>query len=281
MDSLKALGVEWVVLSGGEPLLHSNLGSICELFRDLGVRLTLLTTGLLLKKKASFVTHNFDEVIVSLDGPREVHDRIRRVTDAFDLIAAGIRQLRELKPELPIHARLTVQRENFEHLLATIMAAKELQFSSVSLLPADVTSTAFNRELVWPISRQSEVALAPQQIEKLAAEIERIVAARGQAFPFTFVAEDDSKLRRIVSHFEAQLGLRTPAAPKCNAPWVSAVVEANGSVRPCFFQPAFGNIYEQDFKDLLNSQEAVEFRQSLDIPSNPTCQRCVCSLYRS
>src|ERR1700759_322649 len=48
--SLQQLGVRHVVLTGGEPLLNTDLGSICEFFRDLQIRLTLLTTGLLLKK---------------------------------------------------------------------------------------------------------------------------------------------------------------------------------------------------------------------------------------
>jgi len=37
---------------------------------DAGIRLTLLSTGLLLKKCASSVAASFDDVIVSLDGPR-------------------------------------------------------------------------------------------------------------------------------------------------------------------------------------------------------------------
>jgi len=31
--------------------------------------------------------------------------------------------------------------------------------------------------------------------------------------------------------------------------------------------------------EVLNSPEAIEFRRSLDVAGNPTCRRCVCSLY--
>src|ERR1700742_4713111 len=47
--SLQQLGVRHVVLPGGEPLLNTDLAGICEFFRELQIRLTLLTTGLLLK----------------------------------------------------------------------------------------------------------------------------------------------------------------------------------------------------------------------------------------
>src|SRR6201996_7915114 len=49
-NSLLQLGVQHVVLTGGEPLLNTDLGNICHFFRELHIRLTLLTTGLLLKK---------------------------------------------------------------------------------------------------------------------------------------------------------------------------------------------------------------------------------------
>ena len=46
--SLRNLGVRQVVLTGGEPLLHSDLAALCDFFRQENIRLTLLTTGLLL-----------------------------------------------------------------------------------------------------------------------------------------------------------------------------------------------------------------------------------------
>src|SRR3984957_6213065 len=85
-ESLRRLSVEWVVLSGGEPLMNRDLHAVCTFFRELNIRLTLLTTGLLLERRAAEVASLFDDVIVSLDGPQEVHDVIRRVKGGFELI---------------------------------------------------------------------------------------------------------------------------------------------------------------------------------------------------
>ena len=71
------LGVEWVVLSGGEPLMHSDLFRLCRMLRAMGIRITLLSSGLLLKRNARAIVEHVDEVIVSLDGPEAVHDAIR------------------------------------------------------------------------------------------------------------------------------------------------------------------------------------------------------------
>jgi radical SAM protein with 4Fe4S-binding SPASM domain len=75
------------------------------------------------------------------------------------------------------------------------------------------------------------------------------------------------------------LGQAQPVAPRCNAPWVSAVISAEGDVRPCFFHPAFGNIRDQGLEEIVNSPQALRFRNELDIANNPICQRCVCSLH--
>src|SRR6202453_4186537 len=100
--SLRNLGVRQVVLSGGEPLLHSDLGAVCDFFHQENIRLTLLTTGLLLFKRTDDVATLFDDVIVSIDGPRQVHDAIRRVHGAFDVIAKGVDAVRAQEPGIPI-----------------------------------------------------------------------------------------------------------------------------------------------------------------------------------
>jgi MoaA/NifB/PqqE/SkfB family radical SAM enzyme len=78
---------------------------------------------------------------------------------------------------------------------------------------------------------------------------------------------------------KAHLGLAQDVAPRCNAPWVSAVIEASGDVRPCFFHPAFGNVHSQALHEIVNGPDALQFRNSLDIETNPVCRKCVCSLH--
>src|SRR5262245_28907437 len=66
----RALGVRRIVLSGGEALLHSDLDAFCEPLREAGIGITLLSTGLLLRRDASRLVRWCDDVIVSLDGPQ-------------------------------------------------------------------------------------------------------------------------------------------------------------------------------------------------------------------
>jgi MoaA/NifB/PqqE/SkfB family radical SAM enzyme len=269
------LSVQWVVLSGGEPLMHSDLFRLCALLRERHIRVTLLTTGLLLDRNAAPIVNFLDDVIVSLDGPAAIHDEIRRVVGAFALLEKGIQAIHRLQPTFPISARSTVQRRNYHYLRQTAAAAKRLGLESISFLAADVTSAAFNRAEGWDSTRQAEIALTESDIEPLEQEIGQLIREWGA---LGFVREGPEKLYRIVHHYRAHLGLCAPVAPQCNAPWVSAVIESDGSVHPCFFHKTIGNLHGQGLAEALNSPEAQNFRKQLNIAANSVCQRCVCSL---
>ena len=280
--SLQRLGVRHVVLTGGEPLLNTDLVSICDFFRELHIRLTLLTTGLLLKKRAEEIAAGFDDVIISLDGPAAVHDSIRRVPGAFELIRDGIAAVRLHRPNLRITARCTVQKANHLHFGEVVDAAGEIGLDAISFLAVDTSSDAFNRPLLWPVARQSEVALTPEETDAFEQQVEQLIATRCEDFAAGFIAESPQKLRKIVHTFRALLDQGSAVAPVCNAPWVSAVVEIDGAVRPCFFHPPIGNLQSSDLESVLLGETAQRFRASLDVPNNSVCKRCVCSLnYRA
>ena len=261
IEDIVALGVEHVVFTGGEPLMHSDLFRLAAPLRARGMRITLLSTGLLLARDADRIAESIDEVIVSLDGPREIHDAIRRVPGAFDQLAEGVRVLPHAA------ARSTVQARNAAHLRETVAAARELGLRSISFLAVDVDSSAFDRPFGWPDGRKSSTA---PDLSILEREMDCLI---GEYPHDGFILESPEKLRRIVEHF------RAPTAPRCNAPWVSAVWEANGDVRPCFFHPPYGNTMNGTLAQIVNGPAANAFRTNLNVAENPVCRRCVCSLY--
>ncbi len=70
--------------------MHSDLFRLCAILRSRKIRVTILSTGLLLERHAAAIAAHVDDVIVSLDGPREVHNRIRVCPGAFEKLAAGV-----------------------------------------------------------------------------------------------------------------------------------------------------------------------------------------------
>jgi radical SAM protein with 4Fe4S-binding SPASM domain len=272
----RELGVERVVLSGGEALLHSHLWQLCFLLREAGIGITLLTTGLLLARDAAALARVCDDVVVSLDGPREVHDRIRNLPGAYDKLAAGVAALRAAGSEVAVSGRCTVQRANHRALRATVRAAHEIGLDRLSFLAADVSSEAFNRPGGWERDRAAGIALAAEDLSALAAELAGLEDEHASGF----IAESPKKLeRRLSRHFAALLGESDFAPVECNAPWVSAVIETDGTVRPCFFQPPLGNLRQgESLGEILNSELAIAWRRGLDTSRDAICRRCVCSL---
>jgi MoaA/NifB/PqqE/SkfB family radical SAM enzyme len=239
---------------------------------------TLLSTGLLLGRHAPGIVRWCDDVIVSLDGDRDVHDAIRNVPGAFDRLAAGVRAIRALGPGTWIGSRCVVQRSNHRHLPDTIEAARLLGLNQISFLAADVSSEAFNRPEPWGGERVAQIGLDPDEARDFADRMEQLITRFERDIATGFIAETPDKLRRIARHFLALHGLDRLPPPACNAPWVSAVVEADGTVRPCFFHKPLGNVHEAPLDRILNSDSAVAFRRSLDVRTDGTCRTCVCTL---
>lgn len=282
LPELRSLGVERVVLSGGEALLHSRLWDLCRPLREAGIGITVISTGLLLTRDAEELVRYVDDVVVSLDGPPEVHDRIRRIPGGFEKLARGVAAVRDADPgsRVRLTARCTVQRMNFRHLRKTVDAARELGLDRISFLAADVSSEAFNRPGGWEPERVSEVALAADDLPVLERELDALEEEHDAAFVEGFIAESPEKLRRrLHRYFAALLGRGDFAPNDCNAPWVSSVVESDGTVRPCFFQPPLGNLREEgSLEAVLNAPEAVAWRRGLDPHRDEICRTCVCSL---
>ncbi|HLT19930.1 MAG TPA: radical SAM protein [Thermomicrobiales bacterium] len=277
IETFRKLNVQWVVLSGGEALMHKDLWSLCELIKTLGAKITVLSTGLLLKRNAEQVVRWADEVTVSLDGSPEIHDSIRRVPRAYERLAEGVRAVKALKPDFPITARCVIQQQNFRDLPNIIDTARETGLDRISFLSVDVSSEAFNRPEPWSDERIADVALSPNEVAEFEQIVEDTIVSHAADFASGFVAENPDKLRRLPRYFAALNGAGEFPETFCNAPWTSTVIETDGNVRPCFFHPVMGNVNDTPLEDILNSEQAIAFRRGLDVKTNPICRKCVCT----
>lgn len=278
VSAFESLGVREIVFSGGEALMHSNLWQLCQMLRERSIRLTLLSTGLLLEKNASKILEYFNEVIISIDGSQPVHDEIRNIPNGFEKLSAGVRALKQHLSSFRITARCVLQRLNFRDFPNIVIAVKNIDIDQISFLAADVSTGAFNHEPIMPGESVSRIALNPAECELFESILESSFLELKSEYDSQFIAERPEKMRRLVQYYKAMNGLTSFPRPVCNAPWVSAVLESDGRLMPCFFHEPYGNIYENDFNELLNSPKAIRFRKQLNVSNDPVCEKCVCSL---
>ncbi|HCX33603.1 MAG TPA: heme d1 biosynthesis radical SAM protein NirJ [Rhodocyclaceae bacterium] len=116
MDDLKGFGVPVLILSGGEPLLRSDLFEIAARAKTMGFYVGLSSNGTLIDKAniGRIAAVGFDYVGISLDGIGATHDRFRRMPGAFDRSLAGIRLCRDAG--IKVGVRFTLTQDNAQDL---------------------------------------------------------------------------------------------------------------------------------------------------------------------
>ncbi|MEX6686390.1 radical SAM protein [Danxiaibacter flavus] len=278
MRSLKKLRTVQVVMSGGEAILHPNFFTLCGILKKHHLKITLLTSGHAIKRHAEMLVKYVDDIIISLDGDEPVHNSIRNVENAFAKTKESVHLIKSLKPGYKISGRTVIHQLNFRIWPKIVEAAKEMKLDSISFLPADVTSTAFNHAEGWDDAVKNQLLINESQLPELKKIVEELIEYNSGDFARGYIKETPEKIWKIYEYYAAFAGLNDFPYRKCNAPWVSAVVEADGSVKPCFFHNVIGNIKNNTFDQILNSEKAIHFRKDLNTCENPVCKRCVCSL---
>jgi MoaA/NifB/PqqE/SkfB family radical SAM enzyme len=110
------------------------------------------------------------------------------------------------------------------------------------------------------------------QVSAFEERVDRLAAAG--LLDDGFVLEDVRKLRRLAAHLRASAGEAAFERPPCDAPEWSMVVDADGSVRPCFFHAPVGGARD-GLRALWTSPRHAAALREIQAP-NATCERCVC-----
>jgi MoaA/NifB/PqqE/SkfB family radical SAM enzyme len=195
-------------------------------------------------------------------------------------VAAGVAKLRRLAPQVHIRARSTLHRHNFRFLPDLVAKSRDLGLDQISFLAADVTSDAFNRRPGLPQADEgaasSRLVLDADEVAEFEAAIETVIRTHAREFAERKILPAPDGLRRLARYYRAHLGQGPFPAVDCNAPWASVFIGSDGAVRPCFHPPV-GNLRERLLAELLTVAMPA-FRRGLQVATDPTCERCVCTL---
>lgn len=143
VNRLLPLGLKHVVLSGGEPFLHSDLFSIINFLKSRKVRYSLYTCGVIYdaEKITPISEHIFeqinsdylDKIIFSLHaGTSETQARISGFSSSFQSVLTSIRAAKKCEIDVEIH--VVPMSVNFSELERVLDIANELGVSKVSFL---------------------------------------------------------------------------------------------------------------------------------------------------
>jgi radical SAM protein with 4Fe4S-binding SPASM domain len=201
--------------TGGEPFLYEGLWDVIKHARDGGFKTALMSNGSLISEEDAQRVFDLavEDIQISLEGPEDVHDRIRgrgsflsALEGAKRLIAAGS----------PVSANVTLSRLNHQRIEETIHLAREAGFSSIGfsrVVPCGRGKT-FLRDMLSPF--------------ELRAAYETIVALNSPDFE---VLSGDP-LAGVVSGVRSSPGISLSLSG-CSAGFSGVTVTSDGSVMPC------------------------------------------------
>ena len=130
---------------GGEPLMNWQVvkdlvayGREQEKLHDKHFRFTITTNGVLLNDEVQeFVNREMDNVVLSLDGRKEVNDRMRPFRNgkgSYDLIVPKFQKLAESRHQQKYYIRGTFTRNNLD-FSNDVLHFAELGFEQISIEP--------------------------------------------------------------------------------------------------------------------------------------------------
>lgn len=272
----RAAGIRTVVVCG-ESLMHPDVWPVVAAVREEQIAVELLSNGLLLSRHADQVAEYCEVLRVSLDGPELVHNRMRNVPRAYERLHHGLTTLWQRHPGFPVDARCAVHRQNYLHLGETVDAARALGVRSITFSGTDMyNEEAFRRFETIDQQYIESLLIGPDELPALEEQLERLFQEKADDFSSGFIGDSPDRLKDLLLTYYRSLHGLARREIRCNAPWTSAVLEYDGTVRACFPMAAYGNRkHYASLLETVNSPGALAFRGGLDVTSNPVCQRCV------
>ncbi len=238
IDTLADLGVLWLGLTGGEPLLNRDIVEIVEHAVARKCAVKLFTTGCTLtpERAAELKRAGLFSVCVSLDDWREeVHDRGRNYPGAFRAALDAIRMFKEAGLDTGVSAVLS------GHAIASGESRELLRFfEKLGVHEAWLSEVKPSAPAFW---NETTIVGEPERamLRQLQDRYNR--SSRGMTVNY-------------LGHFEGgeQFG--------CNAGSKMVYIDAFGEVSPCVFTPiTFGNIRQRPLREIWGEMSAT-FRPS-------------------
>lgn len=121
IDLLADCGTQVISFTGGEPLLHDDIGEILSHARKRGMYIKIFTNGSLISERIKDLK-NAHLVQITFNGPEATHD-IQRTRGSFESIMKGIKMLKD--NDIAVSLNCILNKMNLEHLDYFIQTAKD------------------------------------------------------------------------------------------------------------------------------------------------------------
>jgi len=264
---------KWFNLTGGEPFLRTDIVDIIKTLKENSHSPFLFNTttngfnpSYIYEKVREIVSLKMPRaiVVVSLDGYKELHEKIRGIKGSFDKALETFMLLKNLSKEFKnfsTYFGYTISHFNVGNFLRTFFEVKKF-IKDLNLNDFHVNVYHTSQHYYGNVEEMKEKG----EIEK---EIARIISLKTirKLKPVNFL--DNLYLKRVLEY------LKTGKTPfPCKALTSSVFIDSFGNVYPCtIFGIKIGNLRESnyDLEKILNSERTKLIKMKIRKLMCPNC----------
>jgi heme b synthase len=172
LDQIAQVGKPITILTGGEPLLRTDIFDIAKYGTDRGLSMVMAPNGTLITENIAEQMANagIRRISISLDGAtQESHDRFRGVDGALEGALRGIRLAKDAGIEFQINTTITrtnlLEIPKIQDLAVTLGAVAHHIFFLVPtgrgkyILDQEITAEEYERTLSWFYDQRNKTTL--------------------------------------------------------------------------------------------------------------------------
>jgi radical SAM protein with 4Fe4S-binding SPASM domain len=250
----------------GEALLNPEFFQMVEYAKQKKIYVRFFDNVTLLTEERiqQLFDSGLDEIYLSIDGAtKHTYEKIRKgakyaqVRHNIKTLTREKKKQRRSKPHIFII--MVAMKENFREVPEMVILAYQLGVPILFIQGLQTSGKGMATE------EQLISELEPQKIEHIIAEAKRL----GDKLGITVLFPDIK-----------------PTPHQCFWPWVSCFITVEGDISPCCMinqidretllnTYSYGNLFQEDFKELWNNDKAKHFRKQLSSENLPhICSVC-------
>lgn len=258
---------------GGEPLMNFEVvKEIVDYARSIegkhnkNFRFTITTNGVLLDDDIqAYINEHMHNVVLSIDGRKEVHDRMRYTINhkgSYDLVVPKFKKIADSRNQTNYYVRGTFTRENLD-FAKDVLHLADIGFKQVSVEPVVAP-----KEMSYAL-REEDLPMLYEQYEELAKELVKR-KKEGQGFNFFHFMIDLSQGPCVAKRLAG-----------CGSGSEYLAVTPEGDLYPCHQFVGLEEFKMGTVFDGIQNQPMQKQFQACNVYAKDECKSCWAKFYCS
>ena len=287
VDELSAHQVSSLLIRGGEPFMFPEIVELLEYIHSKGMFISIDTNGTLLKEfAADLLRIGSIHITISIDGPEEIHDRVRGVQGCFKKTEEGLLLLNELEKhstdKISRSICFTISPYSLAGLGDMPDVARRLSIKTLVIVPYNYIPDEMGKKYEQELKEQLGCTAFSWQgfhhddsginIGKFQNQHHKYLQNLGDIYSYPYLA---------LSENEYHDWFQNAATPVKTFPCSNIEklidIQPNGDANFCVDTPDYiiGNVKDSTLEELWNSGRAKKFQEYREKKRLGACYRCV------